>query len=64
MPRKTKIRIAGEPELCEKIATVIQRFFKIEARQEFEVAIGRDTSHTTLQGKTIYLNVEKANEPC
>jgi len=56
-----RVRITGEPKLCEKIATVIERFFEIETRQNFEVG---PIANMVLLEKTIFLEVKKANEPC
>jgi hypothetical protein len=62
--RKTKVRIVGEPNLVAHIAMVLSDFYEFEkAPERYDRAIGRDSSHCSEPGNTIYIVVKKPRRP-
>ena len=59
MPRKTKVRIVGDPVLCDQICLVLLNKFDTDDPQHFDLAVGRDYSHSQASGKSIYIVVHK-----
>jgi hypothetical protein len=63
MPRKTKVRVAGDPALAKQVAKVVLDHFETERGAEvFDRAVGRDYSHTDAPGISIYIAVKKPKE--
>lgn len=59
MARKTKVRIVGEPNLCDKVCEAILDHFDTEDPQYFDRAVDRDYAHSEALGKTIYIVIKK-----
>jgi len=62
MTRKTKVRIVGEPQFCEKVAQVILDHFEVDKCEKFDRAVGRDYAHSNAPGCSIYITVKKPKE--
>ena len=58
MPRKTKVRIVGDPVLCDQVCLVLLNNFDTDDPQHFERAVGRDYSHSQAPGKSIYIVIK------
>jgi len=61
---KTKVRIMGEPGLCEKVAAVVQEHFVIERRPErHEGLVGLEADRADAPAITVYITVKEPVEP-
>jgi len=61
---KTKVRVMGEPGLCEKVAAVVQEHFVIEGRPEkHEGLVGPKADRADALGITVYITVREPVEP-
>jgi hypothetical protein len=59
MPRKTKVRIVGDPDLAAHIAQTLNDNYIFEKPPErFAKAVGRDYAHSDSAGVTIYMTVK------
>jgi len=57
MTRKTKVRIVGAPDLCQKIADVIQDHFVTDRVRKFDTTPQR---YAKSPGVTHYIDVKRA----
>jgi len=57
--RKTKVRIVGDPEICEQVAEVIANHFVIAPIQRFDTTPYR---YAKSPGKSIYITVTRKKE--
>ncbi len=56
MTRKTKVRIMGDPALCQTIADVIKERFEVSQHRKFDTTPYR---YATTPGVTHYIDVKR-----
>ena len=59
MTRKTKVRIVGDPELCKKVANILEDAFVMASKQEFPRAPTRYGKGSDAPGYSIYFDIKR-----